>query len=62
MAAFDTLDNTLLPWNPGANSDHGLLVIANGTPGVGFGGYFTRMGGTDQQGVAFYRSTRLPNS
>jgi len=62
VAAFDTTDNTLLPWNPGANSDHGLLVIASGSPGVGFGGYFTRMGGTDQQGFSFYRSTRLPNS
>ncbi|MEP6641437.1 MAG: hypothetical protein ABJB93_05960 [Gaiellales bacterium] len=62
VAAFNTTDNTLLPWNPGANSDHGLLVIASGAPGVGFGGYFTRMGGTDQQGFSFYRSTRLPNS
>jgi hypothetical protein len=62
VAAFDTADNTLLPWNPGANSDHGLLVIANGTPGVGFGGYFTRMGGIDQQGSSFYRTTSLPGS
>jgi hypothetical protein len=62
VAAFNTTDNTLLPWNPGANSDHGLLVIANGAPGVAFGGYFTRMGGTDQQGFSFYRSNRLPNS
>ncbi len=62
VAAFDTADNTLLPWDPGANSDHGLLVIANGPPGAGFGGYFTRMGGTDQQGFSFYRSARLPGS
>jgi hypothetical protein len=62
VAAFNTTDNTLLPWNPGANSDHGLLVIANGSPGVGFGGYFTRMGGTDQQGFSFYRAAHLPNS
>jgi hypothetical protein len=62
VAAFDTAENTLSPWNPGANSVHGLLVIASGAPGVGFGGYFTRMGGTDQQGVAFYRVPRLPGS
>lgn len=62
VAAFDTTDNTLLPWSPDVNSVHGLLVIASGSPGVGFGGYFTRMGGTNQQGFGFYRSTRLPNS
>jgi hypothetical protein len=37
-------------------------VIASGSPGVGFGGYFTRMGGIGQQGFAFYRSTRLPGT
>jgi hypothetical protein len=62
VAAFDTIDNTLLPWNPGANSDHGVLVVANGVPGIGFGGYFTRMGGTNQQGFSLYRADRLPSS
>ena len=62
VAAFDTTNNTLLPWNPDVNSVHGLLVIASGAPGVGFGGYFTRMGGTNQQGFAFYRRTRLPGA
>ena len=47
-------------WNPGANSNHGLLVIANGGTRVGFGGYFTRMGGRNQQGVALYQAARLP--
>ncbi len=60
VAAFDTRDNTLLGWNPGANSNHGLLAIANGRARVGFGGYFTRMGGRDQQGVALYQASRLP--
>ena len=60
MAAFDTTDNTLLSWNPGANSDHGLLAIANGGTRVGFGGYFTRMGGTNQQGFSLYQASHLP--
>jgi hypothetical protein len=60
VAAFDTADNTILPWNPGANSDHGLLAIANGGTRVGFGGYFTRMGGTNQQGFSLYQASRLP--
>ena len=54
VAAFDTTDNTL-SLNPGANSEHGLLAIANGGTRVAFGGYFTRMGGTNQKG---FRSTR----
>jgi trimeric autotransporter adhesin len=60
VAAFDTRDNTLVGWNPGANSNHGLLAIANGGARVGFGGYFTRMGGRNQQGVALYQAARLP--
>jgi hypothetical protein len=61
VAAFDTADNRLLAWNPDANSAHGLLAIANGgARGVGFGGYFTRMGGHNQQGVALYHQAHLP--
>jgi len=60
VAAFDTRDNSLVAWNPGANSNHGLLAIANGGKRVGFGGYFTRMGGRNQQGVALYQAARLP--
>jgi hypothetical protein len=61
VAAFDTVDNTLLAWNPDANSAHGLLTIANGgARGAAFGGYFTRMGGTNQQGFALYGASRLP--
>jgi hypothetical protein len=60
VAAFDTGDNRLLPWNPDANSAHGLLTIANGGARVAFGGYFTRMGGTNQQGFALYQASHLP--
>ncbi|HEY3766743.1 MAG TPA: hypothetical protein VGL44_16385 [Gaiellales bacterium] len=60
VAAFDTSTNTLLAWNPGANSDHGLLAITNGGARVGFGGYFTRMAGTNQQGIALYQASHLP--
>ena len=43
-------------WNPGANSVHGLLAIANAPGAVAFGGYFTRIGATNRQGIALYRS------
>ena len=32
VAAIDTVTNSLVPWNPGANSNHGLLVIEAGDP------------------------------
>jgi hypothetical protein len=55
VAAFDAATGHLLSWNPGANSVHGLLVIAPSEHAVGFGGYFTRIGGTASQGIALYR-------
>ena len=60
VAAFNAADNKLVAWNPDVNSAHGLLAIANGGPRVAFGGYFTRMGGTNQQGFALYQASRLP--
>jgi hypothetical protein len=60
VAAFGTSGDSLLPWNPGANSNHGILVISNSNGRVAFGGYFTRMGGVDQQGIALYQPSRLP--
>ena len=45
-------------WNPGANSVHGLLAIAGSAHAVAFGGYFTRIGATNRQGVALYRQLR----
>ena len=52
--------NALRPWNPGANSNHGLLVIEAATQRVAFGGFMTRMGGIDQQGLAVYKAPHLP--
>ena len=60
VAAIDTVTNALRPWNPGANSNHGLLVIEAATQRVAFGGYMTRMGGIDQQGLAVYKAPHLP--
>jgi hypothetical protein len=55
VAAFDAATGHVLAWNPDANSVHGLLVITPSEHAVGFGGYFTRMGGTNSQGIALYR-------
>jgi hypothetical protein len=60
VAAADTRANRLLPWNPGANSAHGVYTIRGGSAGVGFGGFFTRFGGRAQQGFASYRTSQLP--
>jgi hypothetical protein len=60
VAAIDTATNTLRSWNPGANSNHGLLVIQATAKRAAFGGYMTRMGGIDQQGLAVYKAPHLP--
>ena len=60
VAAIDTATNTVRPWNPGANSNHGLLVIEATARRAAFGGYMTRMGGLDQQGLAVYKAPHLP--
>lgn len=60
VAAIDTETSALRPWNPGANSNHGLLVIAANFKRVAFGGYMTRIGGLDQQGLAVYKAAHLP--
>jgi hypothetical protein len=60
VAAIDTEANTVRPWNPGANSNHGLLVIEAATQRVAFGGFMTRMGGIDQEGLAVYKAPHLP--
>jgi hypothetical protein len=62
VAAIDTASGTLLDWNPGANSTHGLLVIARAPRRVAFGGYMTKMGGIDQEGLAVYNALHLPRS
>ncbi|HYX85048.1 MAG TPA: hypothetical protein VE777_08765 [Gaiellales bacterium] len=60
VAAFNVDGNSLLSWNPDANSNHGLLVIRAARKHAGFGGFFTRFGGRDQEGVALYRRSQLP--
>jgi hypothetical protein len=39
---------------------HGLLVIGAGVERIAFGGYMTRMGGIDQEGLAVYKAPHLP--
>jgi hypothetical protein len=60
VAAIDTRTNELRTWNPGANSIHGILAVAANLKRVAFGGYMTRMGGIDQQGIAVYNAAHLP--
>lgn len=56
VAAVDATTGAVLDWHPNANSSHGVYTItadpATGT--VGFGGYFTKIAGRYQQGVASY--------
>ena len=59
VAAANITTNTLLAWNPGANSNHGIYTIRQDTTHVGFGGYQTHFAGRQQQGYASY-STTLP--
>ena len=60
VAAFDTRRNALLGWNPSANSAHGVFVVSHGRKIVAFGGFFTRFGGRNQEGIAVYRGAGLP--
>lgn len=55
MAALTT-GGALLSWNPGADSDRGVRVIASlGTYGVAFGGDFTLVARQVRPGVAIFR-------
>jgi hypothetical protein len=57
VAALDALTGRVIQsWNPSANSAHGLLAIASGKDVVAFGGYFTRIGGMNRQGIALYHT------
>jgi hypothetical protein len=64
VAAFDVTRNALLPWDPSANSNHGVTTIATDrtlTGSVGFGGFFTRIGRSAQEGFADYENqSHLP--
>jgi hypothetical protein len=59
VAAANVATNTVLAWNPGANSNHGIFTVAADATHVGFGGYQTMFGGRLQEGYASY-STTLP--
>jgi trimeric autotransporter adhesin len=57
VAAANVATNTVLSWNPGANSNHGIYTVRQDATHVGFGGYQTRFGGRQQEGYAAYSST-----
>lgn len=57
VGAANVATNTLLAWNPGADSNHGIYTIKADTTHVGFGGYQTHLGGRLQQGYATYSIT-----
>jgi hypothetical protein len=57
VAAANVATNSVLPWNPGANSNHGIYTVKQDATHVGFGGYQTRFGGRLQEGYATYSST-----
>jgi hypothetical protein len=56
VAAFDVRRDALLNWDPSANSTHGVFAVAHGRRIVAFGGFFTRFGGRNQEGIAVYRA------
>lgn len=60
VAAAEIATNTLLPWNPGANSNHGIYTIRQDAATVGFGGYQTTVAGKPQAGYAAYATPALP--
>ncbi|HEX3332069.1 MAG TPA: hypothetical protein VHS27_19250 [Gaiellales bacterium] len=57
VAAANVVNNTVLGWNPGANSNHGIYTVRQDGTHVGFGGYQTRFGGRQQEGYAVYSKT-----
>ncbi|MGN6377464.1 MAG: hypothetical protein ACTHNU_00785 [Gaiellales bacterium] len=60
VAALDGTNGDVLSWNPSADSVHGLLAISGDSTAMGFGGYFTKMGGVSTQGIALYHNATLP--
>jgi hypothetical protein len=55
VLAVNVQTNKILSFNPTPNTASGVWVVTAGPPGVTFGGYFTRFGGQDHQGIARYR-------
>src|SRR4029453_18506303 len=56
VVAVDATTGEILPWNPAANSIHGIATIEHGPGVVAIGGYFTQIGGSTPQGIAIYQS------
>ena len=55
VVAVDATTGRILAWNPTANSHIGVTTIERGPGVVAFGGAFTEIGGTAQQGIAIYQ-------
>jgi hypothetical protein len=55
VVAVDATTGRILAWNPTANSHIGVTTIERGPGVVAFGGAFTQIGGTTQQGIAIYQ-------
>ena len=60
IAAVDATTGALLPWNPGANSAHGVWGMRGDSGHLGVGGDFTKIGGVNQEGFAEFDSSHLP--
>jgi hypothetical protein len=54
VVAVNIRTNQIRPFNPAPNTPGGVWVVTAAVPGVSFGGYFTRFGGRDQEGIARY--------
>jgi hypothetical protein len=54
VLAVNVKNNNIFGFNPTPNTAAGVWVVASGRPGVTFGGYFTRFGGQDHEGIARY--------
>jgi Domain of unknown function (DUF5122) beta-propeller len=57
LAAFDPSSGTLdTTWAPSVNSDLGVFALADTSAGLAVGGDFTRIGGLDQEHLAFLQT------
>jgi len=52
LLALSAKKGNLKAWSPRANSILGVFALTSSGPGIYAGGDFTRMSGTDQQGLA----------
>ena len=57
IAAFDPTSGQLdTSWAPSVNSDLGVFAVADTSAGLAIGGDFTRVGGVDQEHLAFLQT------